>query len=55
MAFLVGPPVLGLVAQSIGLLTMFWILVAAILASALFARSADGRPSDQSATPKLVE
>lgn len=53
LAFLVGPPVLGLIAQSIGLLTMFWILVAAILASGIFARSAGGRPNDQSPAPKL--
>lgn len=44
MAFLVGPPVLGLVAQSIGLLTMFWILVAFALATAVLAAKAGGRP-----------
>jgi MFS family permease len=53
MAFLVGPPVLGLVGQSIGLLTMFWILVGAILASALFARAAGGRAGGNNATPTL--
>ena len=43
MAFLVGPPVLGVIAQSIGLLTMFWILVAFTVATAVFATSAGGR------------
>lgn len=43
MAFLVGPPVLGLIAQSIGLLTMFWILVAFAVAAAVFAGAAGGR------------
>lgn len=43
MAFLVGPPVLGVVAQSIGLLTMFWILVVFMLAAAGFAIAAGGR------------
>ncbi len=43
MAFLVGPPVLGLIAQSIGLLTMFWILVAFAIAAAVFAGAAGGR------------
>lgn len=45
MAFLVGPPVLGLVAQSIGLLSMFWILVVFALAAAVFATAAGGRQS----------
>ena len=39
MAFLVGPPVLGLVAQSIGLLSMFWIVVVCAVAAAFFARA----------------
>lgn len=43
MAFLAGPPVLGIIGQSIGLLTMFWILVAATVAAAFFARAAGGR------------
>lgn len=43
MAFLVGPPVLGLIAQSMGLLTMFWILVAFAVAAAVFAGAAGGR------------
>lgn len=45
MAFLVGPPVLGLIAQSIGLLSMFWILVAFAVAAAFFAAAAGGRQS----------
>lgn len=45
MAFLVGPPVLGLIAQSIGLLSMFWILVAFTIAAAAFAGAAGGRKS----------
>lgn len=45
MAFLVGPPVLGLIAQSIGLLTMFWILVVFAVAAAVFAGAAGGRPT----------
>ena len=45
MAFLVGPPVLGVIAQSIGLLTMFWILVVFTLAAAAFAGAAGGRKS----------
>ena len=45
MAFLVGPPVLGLIAQSIGLLSMFWILVAFTIAAAVFAGAAGGRKS----------
>lgn len=48
MAFLVGPPVLGLIAQSIGLLTMFWILVVFALATAVFAAKAGGRPQTTS-------
>jgi cyanate permease len=48
MAFLVGPPVLGVVAQGSELLTMFWILAGATLAAAFFARAAGGRQS----TPK---
>lgn len=43
MAFLVGPPVLGVIAQSIGLLTMFWILVVFAVAAAVFASAAGGR------------
>lgn len=43
MAFLVGPPVLGVIAQAIGLLTMFWILVVFMLAAAAFAVAAGGR------------
>jgi fucose permease len=53
MAFLVGPPLLGLIGQNIGLLTMFWLLVVAILASALFARAAGGRAGGNNATPTL--
>jgi MFS family permease len=45
MAFLVGPPVLGVVAQGSELLTMFWILAGATLAAAFFARAAGGRQS----------
>ena len=45
MAFLVGPPVLGLIAQSVGLLTMFWILVVFTIAAAVFASAAGGKPS----------
>ena len=43
LAFLVGPPVLGLVAQSIGLLTMFWIVAVCALAAAVFAGVAGAR------------
>ncbi len=45
MAFLVGPPLLGLIAQNIGLLSMFWILVVAILAAAVFARGTKPAPA----------
>lgn len=45
MAFLAGPPVLGIIGQSIGLLTMFWILVVCTVAAAFFARAAGGRQS----------
>lgn len=48
MAFLVGPPVLGVIAQAIGLLTMFWILVASLCATAFFAMAAGGRPQQPS-------
>ena len=43
MAFLVGPPVLGVIAQGSDLLTMFWILAGSTLAAAFFARAAGGR------------
>jgi MFS family permease len=43
MAFLVGPPVLGIIAQSIGLLSMFWILVVFAAFAAVFANAAGGR------------
>jgi len=43
MAFLVGPPVLGIIAQSIGLLSMFWILVIFAAFAAIFANAAGGR------------
>lgn len=46
MAFLVGPPVLGIVAQNIGLLTMMWILVVAILGAVVFARGAKPSPAE---------
>lgn len=39
MAFLVGPPVLGIIAQSIGLLSMFWIVAVCAVAAAVFARA----------------
>ncbi len=45
MAFLAGPPVLGIIGQSIGLLTMFWILVVCTVTAAFFARAAGGRQS----------
>lgn len=49
MAFLVGPPVLGLIAQSIGLLTMMWIVGVSTLAAAIFASAAGGRASREPA------
>ncbi|MFM6967640.1 MAG: MFS transporter [Microbacteriaceae bacterium] len=39
MAFLVGPPVLGMIAQSMGLLSMFWIVAVCAVAAAVFARA----------------
>lgn len=43
MAFLVGPPVLGVIAQGTGLVTMFWILAVSTIAAAFFAQAAGGR------------
>ena len=43
MAFLVGPPVLGVIAQGTGLVAMFWILAASTLTAAFFAIAAGGR------------
>jgi fucose permease len=48
MAFLVGPPVLGIIAQSTGLVTMFWILVVSTIAAVFFAQAAGGRQSTPS-------
>lgn len=45
MAFLVGPPVLGLIGNAIGLLSMFWILVLFAIAASFFASAAGGRQS----------
>ena len=38
-AFLVGPPLLGLLGQSIGLLNMFFVLVACLILAAFLARA----------------
>jgi fucose permease len=43
MAFLVGPPVLGIIAQGTGLVAMFWILAVSTLTAAFFAFAAGGR------------
>lgn len=43
MAFLAGPPLLGLVGQAIGLLNMFYLLVVFIAAAGFFASAAGGR------------
>ena len=43
MAFLVGPPVLGIIAQGTGLVAMFWILAVSTLIAAFFASAAGGR------------
>jgi hypothetical protein len=44
-AFLVGPPVLGLLAQNIGILNMLFVLVASLGMAAFFARAT--APSNQ--------
>lgn len=40
-AFLLGPPILGLLAQSIGILNMFYVLVGCLAMSFFFARATD--------------
>ena len=41
MSFLLGPPVLGLLAQTIGILNMFYVLLGFLAISAYFARATD--------------
>jgi cyanate permease len=38
-AFLVGPPLLGLLGQTIGLLGMFWVLAGCLVLASVLARS----------------
>jgi cyanate permease len=42
-AFLIGPPILGLLAQSIGILNMFYVLVGFLAMSFFFARATTKR------------
>lgn len=47
-AFLVGPPLLGFIGQSVGLLNMFYVLVALTAASAYFASATKPSAADKS-------
>lgn len=54
-AFICGPPVLGIIAQEIGLLTTFWILVGFLVVAGILAQSTSERHSASTLAPKLAE
>lgn len=49
-AFLVGPPILGLLAQNIGILNMFFVLVGCLAMSFFFARATEPKPAVKAAS-----